>query len=487
MDFLKVRGRSIVDAKGAEIRLRGTCVGGWMNMENFIDGYPGCESGLRRTMSATIGEENSRYFFDTLLDAFFNESDVEFIKKCGANVVRLALNYRHFEDDETPFEYKEDGFARLARVVDWCEKHGLYVILDMHAVQGWQNNHWHSDNENSASLFWRHRQFQDRLIALWKELAGRYRGREVIAGYELMNEPIVNTPVGDLPHQYYEHYKPDWARMDRVYRELTAAIRSVDGDHIIFIEGDIYGHLFDGLEAPFTDNLVYSNHHYTIAGFGPGRYPGEFNTYRVDQTHMNGFWDRKRQDLLFRESSGARYAAKHGVPLWVGEFGSQYNTGAEDAPFRVAAMDDQLAGFNDWGAHWTTWTYKDMGVMGWVTVDPDSEYARIVAPVQRMKAQLGAENFVGWYADPIGKKANRELARTIAETIGDPSTNPVSAAACLSTLTLTGYAAACLQPVYCKYFKGMTKTDIDRVMASFELKNCVVNKPYVEVLKKNMK
>ena len=487
MDFLQVRGHSIVNGNGVEVRLRGTCIGGWMNMENFIDGYPGCESGLRRTMKDALGEENARYFFDALLDAFFNEDDVAFIKKCGANTVRLALNYRHFEDDEAPFEYREEGFSRLERAVDWCEKHGLYVILDLHAVQGWQNNHWHSDNENSAALYWRHRQFQDRLKALWRELARRYAGRAVIAGYELMNEPIVNTPAGDLPHLYYEHYRGDWDRMNRVYRELVAAIREVDAKHIIFIEGDVYGHLFDGLEAPFADNLVYSSHHYTIAGFGPGPYPGEFNTYRVDQTHMNGYWDRSRQDLLFRESSGARFAQKHGVPLWVGEFGSQYNTGKEDAPFRIRAMDDQLASFNDWGAHWTTWTYKDMGVMGWVTVHPDSEYARIVAPVQRMKTQLGAENFVGWYTDPVGKQANRALARTIIDVIGDPSINAVSAAACLSTLTLTGYAASCLQPTYCKYFKGMTKGDIDRVMSSFALKNCAVNEDYIEVLKKNLR
>jgi endoglucanase len=487
MDFLQVKGRQIIDQKGKEVRLRGTCVGGWMNMENFIDGYPGCESGLRRTMNDTIGEENGRYFFDKLLDNFFNEKDVKFIKERGSNVVRLALNYRHFEDDEKPYEYKEDGFARLAKVVDWCEKHGLYVIFDMHAVQGWQNSHWHSDNENSASLFWRHKHFQDRLKALWRELAGRYKGRAIVAGYELMNEPIVNTPAGDLPHMYYNYYKPDWERMNRVYGELVAAIREIDDTHIIFIEGDVYGHLFDGLAAPFAENLVYSSHDYTIAGFGPGKYPGEFTTYRVDRVHTNGYWDRRRQDLLFRESSGARYADKYGVPLWVGEFGSQYNGPAEELPYRLKAMDDQLAGYNDWGAHWTTWTYKDMGVMGWVTIDPESEYARIVAPVQRMKAQLGAENFVGWYANPVGKQMNKQLAQTIAEVIADPFINPSSYASCLSIWTLTGFAASSLQPSYCRCFKGMTKGDIDRVMASFDLENCIVNKPYMEVLTKNMR
>ena len=456
-------------------------------MENFIDGYPGCESGLRRAMKECLGEENGRYFFESLLDNFFTEADAEYLSKTGANAIRLPLNYRHFEDDDKPFVYKEEGFRRLFRALDWCEKHSIYVILDMHAVQGWQNAHWHSDNENAVSLFWQHRQFQERLAALWQEFARRCRGRAVVAGYELMNEPIANTPAGDLPHMYYENYKPRWELFNRVYRELSAKIRELDPDHIIFMEGDRYGHLFDGMDAPFADNLVYSSHNYTLAGFGPGKYPGEFNSYRTDQAEISGRWDRARQEQIFRGSPGVRFAEKHRVPLLAGEFGSQYNTGTEDIPYRIAAMDDQLGVFNDWGAHWTTWTYKDMGVMGWVTIDPQSEYAQIVAPIQKKKTELGAENFVGWYTNPVGKQMNRQLAQTIAGVIGDPGIKAQSNTSCLSVFTLTGYAAACLQPEYCRRFKGMTKDGIDRVMRSFALKNCVVNKPYREILIKNLR
>ena len=487
MDFLQVKNGKIVDETGNEVRLRGTCVGGWMNMENFIDGYPGSESGLRRTMTETIGEEMGRYFFDRLLDRFFAEDDVVFIKQCGATAVRLPLNYRHFEDDENPFEYKEAGFRRLEQAVSWCEKHGLYVILDMHAVQGWQNAHWHSDNENAASLFWTHKLFQERLAKLWRELARRYQGRAVIAGYEVMNEPVVNMPAGDLPHRFGEHYRPRWDIMNRVYRELTSAIREVDKRHIVFLEGDRYGQLFEGLEAPFADNLVYSSHNYTVAGFGPGAYPGSFKKTRTDETSAaSDFWDKAVQSRLFAESSGAAYAKKHGVPLWVGEFGAQYNTGADDMPYRIAAMDDQLAVYNEWGAHWTTWTYKDMGVMGWVTLDPDSDYAKIVAPVQRKKTELGAENFVNWNVVRSGKTKNRELAEAIAESAPIDGIEKSSYAAGLSIFTLTGYAAACLQPGYCKLFKGMSKTDLDRILESFALKNCVVNEAYKKILVKNL-
>jgi hypothetical protein len=487
VDFLQVNNNSIVDEKGDAVILRGACVGGWMNMENFIDGYPGTEIGLRRMMGEIAGEETSRYFFDRLLDNFFNEDDVVYIKSCGANVVRLPVNYRHFEDDLAPFQYKEAGFKRFEAAVSWCEKHGLYVIIDMHAAPGWQNSHWHSDNECAANLFWTHKHFQERLAKLWQEFARRYEGRAVIAGYELMNEPCVNTPAADLPHMFGEHYRPRWALMNRVYRELTAAIRAVDGKHIVFIEGDRYGQLFNGLEAPFADNLVYSSHNYTMAGFGPGSYPGAFNKIRTVETSGAGdWWDAAAQKKMFAATEGARYAQKHGVPLWVGEFGAQYNTGADDLPYRLAAMSDQLAAYNDWGAHWTTWTYKDMGVMGWVTVDPESDYAKMVAPVQKAKTVLAAENFVGWSSTVIGRQKSRELAEVIAEHAPIPGCEKASFVQGLQLYTLSIYAAACLQPAYCALFKGMSKGGIDRVLSSFALKNCVINKGYRAVLEKHL-
>src|ERR1039458_9997165 len=53
MEFLRVSGRSIVDAKGKKVRLRGTCPGGWMNMEDFINGHPGAEHTLRADRKST--------------------------------------------------------------------------------------------------------------------------------------------------------------------------------------------------------------------------------------------------------------------------------------------------------------------------------------------------------------------------------------------------------------------------------------------------
>ncbi|TCL61791.1 aryl-phospho-beta-D-glucosidase BglC (GH1 family) [Hydrogenispora ethanolica] len=487
MEMLQAQGRQIVDSQGKPVQLRGTCIGGWMNMENFINGYPGSERGLREAVSKALGKGKGEFFFERLLDHFFNENDIKFIKESGANVVRIPLNYRHFEADDHPFVYQEAGFQRLDRVINWCQEQEIYVILDMHAVQGWQNPHWHSDNSKGVSLFWHHSQYQERFIALWAVLAERYKDRAVVAGYNLMNEPCVNTPDGDYPYNFFKNYVPDFERMNRIYRKAVTAIREIDSKHLIFLEGDKYSVLFQGLEAPFADNLVYSSHNYNTAGFGPGRYPGEFHTHSIDLDYQNGYWDRDRQAAVFKNCEGAQFAEKYNVPLWVGEFGSQYNGPQAELPDRLAAMDDQIGVFEEFGAHWTTWTYKDVGVMGWVTLDPESEYLQIIQKVQEKKKLFGAENFTDRTLVTEAKTRLSDFAGLLAKEIDCYPIHPVDNVNALSEIVLQGYAASLLQPVYANLFKGMSEERLDSLLSSFELKNCQVNQGLMKVIQKYTK
>jgi endoglucanase len=194
--MLRVRGSETVDSEDRRVRLRGVCVGGWMNMENFINGYPGDESGVRRAAAEILGPARAEFLFDRWLDYFFNADDVVFLKEYGANVVRLPLNYRHFEPDADPYRYPEKGFERLSKIIGACARAEIYVILDLHSAQGWQNTDWHCDNSSRHSYIWRHPHFQERFVALWREIARRCRGVEAVAGYNLMNEPVTGAPAG---------------------------------------------------------------------------------------------------------------------------------------------------------------------------------------------------------------------------------------------------------------------------------------------------
>jgi len=462
--MLQVKGNQIVDVQGKEIRLRGTCIGGWMNMENFINGYPGDEHGLRAAMAEILGPGKANFFFDRWLDYFLGEDDIAFIKSCGANVVRLPLNYRHFEQDGEPFKYLEAGFARLDQVVQWCGKHRLYAILDLHSVQGWQNSDWHCDNSSRHSYFWQHPHFQDRFVALWEEFARRYKRNDIIAGYNVMNEPVCNAPAG----RFYDDrdYKTDWDIFNHVYRRVVQQIRAIDPDHIIFLEGDLFSSRFEKMEAPFADNLVYSSHNYASPSYDPHKPP-----ITTEQRMQNV----QRQREIFLAHEGTRYMQRYNVPLWVGEFGPNGDSG----------LEDQLSVFEEHGVHWTIWTYKDVGVMGFVSLDPEAKYLQVMAPILKAKRELGVDSWLsaGLRTTVVGGTV-RELADLIFESIGDPEIDPAANFRYLAQTALAGYTANLMQPAYAKQFKGLSETELDQVLQSFAFKNCRPRQDILNVLKK---
>jgi len=100
--LLQVRGRHLTTRGGRPVVLRGVGLGGWMNMENFITGFPGTETLQRAALERALGEQGTRRFFDRFLDVFFGDADAAFIASLGLNVVRLPVNYRHFDDDLRP-------------------------------------------------------------------------------------------------------------------------------------------------------------------------------------------------------------------------------------------------------------------------------------------------------------------------------------------------------------------------------------------------
>ncbi len=258
LDYPQVKGNQIVNGRGDEVHLRGFCLGGWLNMENFMVGYPGAESSFRRAVADVLGEAKAAFFFERYLHYFASEADFHFVKSLGCNLVRVAFNYRHFEEDEDPGHFKPEGFAWLDKVIGWGKAAGVYVVLDFHAVQGWQSSGWHCDNPGGPPQFWVHPHFEDRAVALWEELARRYKDEPAIAMYGIMNEPEAH----------------DAKRLNHYYHRVAEAIRAIDSRHILNFEGNHYSQDFSQLDPPVDTNAVYASHLYVPPGLDDVRYPG---------------------------------------------------------------------------------------------------------------------------------------------------------------------------------------------------------------------
>lgn len=329
--FLKIQGTKIVAPQGHPVILKGVNLGGWLMMEGYIlHSLNFAEQLFKKNFAKNLGNAALGDFEKNFRDNFIQEDDFRKIANFGFNCIRLPFNSRLVE--KAPYRYSQEGVSYLDRALQWGQKHGLWIILDLHAAVGAQNHDWHSDSLGKAEL-WQRKDFQSRTLALWQFLADRYKNNATVAGYDLLNEAVTD----------------DVKALNRFYKRLIKAIRDVDKNHILFIEGNTWAMDLDCLEEFDDDQAALSIHAYQ-----PLDLTFNFIPYlRYPLRHQGKRWDKNAlKELLSRYN---KIAKKRLVPIYVGEFGVNARQGryGEDR-----WLGDMLACFREFGFHWTYWTYK---------------------------------------------------------------------------------------------------------------------------------
>jgi aryl-phospho-beta-D-glucosidase BglC (GH1 family) len=447
--FVHTRGTQFIDGYGEPIRFTGVCVGGWLNMENFITGYAANETLMRDRVTNVLGTERAGRFFDRLLTAFYGEADAQFLGENGITLIRIPVNYRHFESDDRPFEILPTAFDHLDRAIEASGRHGVYSIIDLHALPGSQNHHWHSDNSTHEPHLWQHPHFQDRVENIWKAIAEHYKTNTWVAGYNLMNEPADESRavVGPL------------------YKRLFEAVRAIDGDHTIFLDGNTYSTEFDMFDDEPWDNTVYTLHDYVSAGLGRGGdYPG----------YTDGTWNDK-DTALKKFLQRSEYARRTGTPIMVGEFAPIYNNDERVDAMRRQILTDQLEIYRDNNVSWTSWMYKDLGRQGLVNVAADSPYRRRFDDFVAKKNRLAADQ---WGSDRIGGDGVREVSQAVQDLMEREFPNwkpyPWGRFDTVATLLNNLLFAQPLADDYAALFADLSDDELDALADSFAFENCVV-------------
>ena len=370
LSFLKVKGTDIVNESGHKVRLRGVALGGWLMMEGYMMyGRNIAERDFKAAFEKALGKDALEDFTRSFRETFVREEDIKLIRDWGANCIRVPFNYRLIEFEDRPFSFNEEGLGYLDNVVKWCEKYGIYCILDMHAAPGAQNPDWHSDCSDSKPQFFMYELNTERYLRLWHFLAGRYKGVSAVAGYDVMNEPVVNF---DKEHM-----------VKALYDKVTAEIRDVDKKHIIFLEGNFWAQRLDFLGKPKDKNTAFSIHVYPPTDF---TFNWETDLEYPGRADFGFIWNKAKLDFFARQYK--RLIGKVGVPLYVGEFGVNWRGGGFGEGEWVK---DCLSVFEKHGFHWTYWTYKTIAN----SVFPDGifRYTKNPAWVNRKGPLSGWETF----------------------------------------------------------------------------------------------
>ena len=269
--------------------------------------------------------------------AAMTEADWQEMQASGFSVIRLVVHWSRLEPTRGAFDTQYvdaiDTYVKAAAA------HGIYTVIDMHQdaytsflhtdnaaectgttapAKGWDGaptwaviddglSTCTSGDRNSSpavTAAWNHFYnntdgIRDRFVATWGALAKHFAGRPEVAGYNLLNEPEVSAPAGQIRPLY-----------NQLMADTSAAIRAAEAGapfgHLLVIElAFAAGHPDFGLVIPdpasvgmSVDNVVYGPHNYAEAiGNGLG---------------------------FTIESMSAVYqsmADKIGAPMWIGEHG----------------------------------------------------------------------------------------------------------------------------------------------------------------------
>ncbi|KAF8306785.1 endo-1,4-beta-glucanase [Clavulina sp. PMI_390] len=410
---------------------------------------------MRRAVKSVLGQDKYDFFFDKFLEYFFTDADAQFFASLGLNCIRVPFNYRHFEDNMDPTApYNERGFQWLDRIINICGARGIYTILDLHSAPGGQNQDWHCDSGIHLALFWEHREFQDRTIRLWEALAARYKGNTWVAGYNPLNEPA----------------DPDHIRLQDWYTRVEKAIRAIDPDHILYLDGNTYSMDFTHFGDPMP-NCVYAIHDYSNFGFPKG------------ERHQGGNYAGTDEQVAVLKSQYARKTEYHKrvkAPIWNGEFGPVYANASDGEDWeevnnaRYHLLRDQLKVYKGDQISWSIWLYKDIGFQGMVYAGPTTAYMERFKQFLNKKKRLAADKWgadvrtVAHVFDPLSKWLQDEIP-----SLRDRYPPHWSIVQYSSRLIRNILLSEELYPEYAENFRDLSYEVLDQLAASFKFENCV--------------
>ncbi|GAX20632.1 hypothetical protein FisN_32Hh014 [Fistulifera solaris] len=307
--FVRAYEQIVVDPDGFAVQFKGISLGGWMVQEPnmmLADEFAKSPGVYHQKLKSIVGGDNHAKFKQRWLANFVSRQDIKEMKSIGFNLVRVPMHYELFtlSVEDEPIRgltsWVGTGFKLLDDLLSWCSEEGVYVMLDLQAAPGGQSREMSiTDYNASRPALFESPDNQYKALVLWQALAYRYSENPWIAGYELLS--AVNwTFSNDTNATCWEE---DNAELKSFYMQAIDAIRAVDQNHMIVINGNCGGSHHTGLwpmddqnvvlgfqdegEANFTDQLVrftnYSESYNVPLFFKPGSYDVTWNAEAVEE------------------------------------------------------------------------------------------------------------------------------------------------------------------------------------------------------------
>ena len=299
--------------------------------------------------------------------------DFDTLQSWGATLIRYQMgrnwNAQKVTTDLDEYDRwlntKLDHFDSF--VLPQAVKRGMKVVLDMHEAPGKKNefNEWNMLHDPAVA---RH------FVETWRRIAKRFKGREGIYGYDLVNEPMQASEAA--PECDF------WTLQKRA----AEAIRDIDPDVPIIVEcnGQDSPWAF-GCFSPFDmTNIIYQVHMYLpLAYTHQGVMWKQGDTYRSYPDESKG-WNKEYLRAGLRPVR--EFQLRHGAKIYCGEFSA-----VAWAPGAGEYLRDCIDIFEEYGWDWCYHAFREWG--GWSVEREGPNVNRLVPSADNPRKQALLDGF----------------------------------------------------------------------------------------------
>ncbi|MFF9312564.1 cellulase family glycosylhydrolase [Streptomyces sp. NPDC014748] len=256
------------------------------------------------------------------------EQDFWELRAHGFDFARLLVFWDDLEP--RPGRYSEDYLRRIGRVLDWAERYGVRVVLDLHqdvfgpafghrGIPAWATrtdalpftahpDDWFAEYfepavQRAFTHLYEDEDLRRAQARAWHVLAARFARHPAVLGYDLINEPMGELRPGEDLAGAARRIERD--QLTPMYNRLAGSVRSADPDAWLFVEPTpIVGEgVPTGLGRIDDPRVVYAPHFYNTA------------------MEAGADYDPASGWIEAYEAAVTRYPAQYGVPVVVGEWG----------------------------------------------------------------------------------------------------------------------------------------------------------------------
>lgn len=227
------------------------------------------------------------------------------VKAKGFNTIRVPVTWFQHVDKNNGYKIDEAWLARVKEVVDYCYNNGMYVILNLHHEEPYQNR---------STLGADYEEINGYVTALWSQLAEVFKDYNQHLIFETMNEPRAK----ETDHEWWGPHDDEVDAINKINANALDVIRKAGGQNdtrLVMMPGYCASSdtsIMSKVVIPDDDFVAASVHAYSPYSFAMDDKVASHDT----------FTETNRTELISIMDGIRKTFGDNDIPVVLGEFSS---------------------------------------------------------------------------------------------------------------------------------------------------------------------